>query len=186
MTILSFMLLAATTIESSVIQMTGAGMHYSELENQLTYAYRSLEKDLGNTELVQILEAPNPLNTSNPGPHLYRWKVRPKGGNPNGAEDVTYVIDLRPENPSLFQRTFQITVKDLVAQGKLILGPLKYPQGSQNQFAVWFTNNNKLMRLNLGLKSANYVKKEVNVPGYSRSIWIRMGKVQDCRSGTCV
>ena len=187
MTMLSVIILGSTTLESSVMRLTAGDMEVSGLQNQLLYAYRAVEKDMNAPSLVSIDAMPDPLPPAGTRPvQFYQWRVQPQNGTP----EIRYVIDLS-KSPSRFQRIQNSVTQDLLPQNVLTFGPLKYPAANAIDLVMWMSNSNKMVTFNLGLQStfANNTQVKlpgVRLPGFSKSILIRTGKVQDCRSGVCI
>ena len=182
MTMLSIILLGTSKLESSVVRLSTNTAENMDMQNQLFYAFRVLDKDLGTAETMDILALPDPALDTASLTHIYSWKIHPVGVLDN-SQDATYLIDLENQ-PVVFQKTVGGKTVDLVVPGKLTLGSLKDAAAPNNKMAVWITNGFKLMVLSLGLDCGNNCMK--SQPRYTRSFWIRSAKVSDCRSGTCL
>jgi hypothetical protein len=185
LTLLALILLGTTTLESSVVRLHGTNFKAQEMQNQMSYAYRIFEQELGDSELVKIDRLPDPTTAPALLVHWYQWRLRPLGGNPDGSNDIAYEIDLRG-GANLFRKTAAGVTQNLIPPGSLRLGPLKYPVTPNNQLALWTNSNLKLWTMNLGLDLALPDGRAVAMPGYGRSFLIRIARVQDCRSGTCI
>lgn len=187
MSMLAIILLGTTNLESSVVRLQAGTFQAAQLQHQLSYAYRVWEKDLGNSERVMIDRLP--AATIDPAllVHWYQWRLRPRGGNPNGANDIAYEIDLR-SGALRFRKTVGVggTPQELTAPGTLQLGPVVHPDPPQNRLALWTSSDLKLWNLNLGLNANLPLGQVVKMPGFVKSFLIRTALVQDCRSGTCV
>lgn len=185
LTILALILVGTSAFDSTVARLYAANFRTQEMQNQISYAYRIFQKELANSELVKIDRLPNPTIDPALLVHWYQWRLRPRGGNPNGADDISYEIDLRA-GAKIFRKTAGAVTQNLAVPGSLRLGPLKYPVTPNNQLALWTTADFKLWTLNLGLDLTTPEGRAVAMPGYGKSFLIRTALVQDCRSGTCV
>ena len=161
MTMLSVILLGASKLESSVVRLSTVNRGNMEMQNELFYAFRVLDKDMGTAESINILKLPNPSDDPTLISHLYSWKIHPVNVA-DASQDVTYTIDLRDDQPHVFQKTVgNGNPVNLVPSGGLTLGALKDATAPNNTMAVWMTNGFKLMTLSLGLDcGANCTKSQ--------------------------
>ena len=182
MSMLSIILWGASKLESSAVRLSTNDIGSMEMQNQLFYAFRILDKDMGTAETINILKLPDPATAASSLVQLYSWKIHPVN-MADTSQDITYTIDLQ-NTKGVFQKTVGTKTTHLVSPGKLTLGSLKDVAAPNNKMAVWMTNGFKLMTVSLGLDcGANCSKSQ---PLYTRSFWIRSAKVSDCRSGICL
>lgn len=182
MLMLSIVMLGASSLESSVARIQSGTIRSVELQNNLSYAYRQLDQDLGNASRVMIDRLPD-ANTPNMD-QLFEWRIRPLNGNTNGTDDISYVLDLRANN-NFFRRTAQNSTKDLLPSGTVTFGSLRHPNVN-SQIGMWASADLKLLTLNLNLKvEASQPTAASKKPGYQKSFLIRTAVVQDCRSAAC-
>ena len=181
--ILPIILLGTTAMERSMVRVQAGNMAASEIQNQLSFAYRSLEKDFENASLVMIDRMPDPAQ--GPVEPWYQWRIRPIGGSAAGTDDVNYEIDLRSQSSSVFRKYNEAETQEFVVPGNLELGSVRDP-AAQTKVPVWFSPDFKMLTLNLAAKSTLPQGSIVKMRGYSKSFFIRTALISDCRSGTCV
>jgi hypothetical protein len=179
MTMLSIVMVGASTLETSVIRMQTGTSRNMEFHNDLSFAYRYLDLDFGTAALVMIDAMPEAEEEE----HYYEWRIRPDGASEDGTEDITYILDLESD-VSLFTRTEGETTIDLVPPGRLSMGSLARPQGGS--FAMWATPDLELITLNIKMNTHTDLDKYgADKSGFAKSIFVRTGNVMDCRDGSC-
>ena len=185
LTMLSILLLGTTTLGSAATRLGLRNSEAVRMQNQATYFYQLLGKDLSSAAVLQILNMPDPTATLTASSHYYRWKIKPQNANPDGSQDIVYEIDLRTSGSEVFRRTVGATAENLAPIGCPKIGPLKYPAPPGNGVAMWTSSDFKLMTVNLGLQSALSNKDLAGMSGYGRSFLMRTALVSDCRVQLC-
>lgn len=179
MTMLSIVMVGASTLETSVIRIQTGNYKNVDFHNQLAFAYRQMDLDFGNTSLVMIDAMPQDAAEA----QLYQWRIRPNDAATDGTDDITYTLDLQSQTTS-FKRTEQGVTEDLLPLGLVAIGSLTPPQ-SEFPLAMWTSPDLKFITFNIKMDTQAANMLSTPKTGYGKSFLVRTGNVMDCRSVAC-